>query len=93
MSISAIFKIKMYIRFTELAAAAERFGVLTLVKLCERTLVSLVDDAENAEACIDFAQRYNLRRLNQHCHDVLLAHKSTAASAPMMRRSGGAPVV
>mmetsp|Transcript_36674 Transcript_36674/g.47378 ORF Transcript_36674/g.47378 Transcript_36674/m.47378 type:complete len:316 (+) Transcript_36674:187-1134(+) len=56
---------------TELAAAAERFGVISLVKVCERSLVALVNDTENATACVEFANRFNLRRLGRHCNDII----------------------
>jgi len=56
---------------SELVVAAERIGVLQLVRLCEKHLVAFVQsEPSNAVAFGEFADRYHLHRLSRQCREL-----------------------
>jgi hypothetical protein len=57
-----------------LLVAANRVGLISLVQHCEKLLSThLTDYPENAKNCYDFAQRFNVPRLERQCKEMLEA--------------------
>jgi hypothetical protein len=57
-----------------LLVAANRVGLWSLVQLCEKELsLHLTDFPENVHNCYEFAQRFNVPRLERQCQEILEA--------------------
>jgi len=69
----------------ETIVAAEILGLQQLRNVCEKKLCNFVlDSLENAQVCLEFAQRYGLERLSSQCQQVLIdeAAGSSTEKAP-----------